>query len=208
MHGQDESVQPLPKGSAAKLVMAGVFAIVGPGLAIFAFVAAGDAVSDSAANWTRVAGVAFGALFVFLAYVLVRQVFPPKAHSLTIALSSHEVRRGGTIDARLEIAQAAQGDGEIDFGLVCTEYYDVEKTHYDPNGYDARHRHTEDAIAYQDWRTVSPSQGVHSFRFDVPADQPFSFRGDCLSFEWRVSARDPKRLRFDRATNVSVKVLP
>jgi len=45
-------------------------------------------------------------------------------------------------------------------------------------------------------------------RFAIPAEGPYSYRGDCLSFVWRVSAREPKRHRFDRATNVQILVRP
>ena len=208
MHGQDEPVQPLPKGSGAKLVAAILFAIIGPGFAIFAFVTAGDAVSDSAANWTRAFGAVWCALFLFLAYVAVRQVFPPKAPHLTITLAADEIHRGGTIDALLDIGKDGSDD-EIEFGLVCTEYYDVKRSEVDqPGDHVSQHRYTENAIAYQDWRKVSPSQTAYKARFEVPADAPFSFRGDCLSFEWRFSARHPRRMRFDRATNVPLKVLP
>jgi hypothetical protein len=42
----------------------------------------------------------------------------------------------------------------------------------------------------------------------IPADAPYSYRGDCVSYVWRASARLPKRLRFDRAENVPLLVRP
>jgi hypothetical protein len=45
-------------------------------------------------------------------------------------------------------------------------------------------------------------------RFKLPPDAPFSYRGHCLSYVWRVSAREPRRLRFDPATNVELQVRP
>jgi hypothetical protein len=189
------------------LFIAALLVIAGLGLAIYAFATADEAVDDTAATWTRGAGVFFLLFFLLFAWVLYRKVFPPKARGLKVTVAATEVRRGGTIDARLEIAHAGRSDDEIEFGLVCTEYYDIEKTSYSSNGGTTRYRDTADAIAYEDWRPVSPSQGMHNVRFEVPAEGPFSFRGSCLSFEWRVSARQPKKLRFDRSTNVDVQVL-
>ena len=40
---------------------------------IYAFATAGDAVSDNAAMWTRIAGAVLGAFFLFIAYVLYRK---------------------------------------------------------------------------------------------------------------------------------------
>jgi hypothetical protein len=196
----------LPPGGGGKLISAALLAIAGPGLAIYAFATAGDAVSDNAAMWTRIGGAALGAFFLFIAYVLYRKVVPPKARHLKVTLSATEARRGDTIDARLEVTRA--GNEEIELGLVCTEYYDVEKTSYSSNSGSTRYRDTEDAIAHEEWRPASPSQSIHSVRFQIPPEAPFSFKGSCLAFEWRVSARQPKRMRFDRSTNVPLKVLP
>ena len=196
----------LPPGGGGKLFTAALLAIAGPGLAIYAFATAGDAVSDNAAMWTRIAGAALGAFFLIIAYVLFRKVVPPKARHLKITLSADQARRGDTIDARLEVTRA--GDDEIELGLVCTEYYDVEKTSYSSNSGSTRYRDTEDAIAHEEWRPASPSQSIHNVRFQIPPDAPFSFKGSCLAFEWRISARQPKRMRFDRSTKVDLKVLP
>lgn len=201
------STRRLPPGAGGKLFTAAALVVAGVGLAIYAFATADEAVDDAAATWTKGAGVFFLGFFFLIAWVLYRKVFPPKARGLEVTLSATEVRRGGTVDARLEIAHAGRRDDEIEFGLVCTEYYDIEKTSHSSNGGTHHYRDTDDAIAYADWRPVSPSQGVHNVRFEVPADGPFSFRGSCLSFEWRVSARQPKKMRFDRAINVDVKVL-
>ena len=197
----------LPPGGAGKLFTAALLAIAGPALAIYGFATADEAVDDTAAAWTKGAAVFFLVSFLLVAWVLYRKVFPPKARHLKVTLSATEVRRGDTIDARLEIGRRGRGDEEVEFGLVCTEYYDVEKTTYNSSGGSSRYRDTEDAIAYEEWRPVAPDQGVHDIRFEVPADGPFSFHGSCLAFEWRVSARQPKRMRFDRSSNVELKVL-
>jgi hypothetical protein len=206
MSAQGQSKRRLPPGSGIRLFTAALFAIAGPGLGVYAFIAAQDAVSDSAATWTRAAGVVLGGFFLFAAYILARTVFPPKARHLKVTLSAPQARRGGPVDARLEVMRA--GDDPIELGLVCTEYYDVEKTQYNSNSGSSTYRDTDQAVAFEDWRPVTGGGSVHNVRFEIPAEAPFSFRGDCLSFEWRVSARQPKKMRFDRAVNVDLQVLP
>jgi hypothetical protein len=196
----------LPPGGGGKLFSAALLVIAAVGLAIYAFVAAGDAVSDSAATWTRAAGVVLPLVFLAIAYVLFRKVVPPKARHLKVTLSAGQARRGDSIDARLEVTRA--GDDEIEIGLVCTEYYDVEKTSYSSNSGTRHYRDTDDAIAHEEWRPASPSQSIHNVRFQIPPDAPFTFKGDCLAFEWRVSARQPKKMRFDRTSDVDLTVLP
>jgi hypothetical protein len=195
----------LPPGGGGKLFSAALLVIGGVGLAIYAFVSAGDAVSDSAARWTKVAGVVVPLVFLAIAYVLFRKVVPPKARHLKVTLSAAQARRGDTIDARVEVTRA--GDDPIEIGLVCTEYYDVQKTTHSSNG-SSQYRDTEDAIAHEEWRPASPSQSIHNERFQIPPDAPFSFKGECLAFEWRVSARQPKKMRFDRTSDVDLTVLP
>jgi hypothetical protein len=196
----------LPPGGGGKLFSAALLVIAAVGLAIYAFAAAGDAVDESAAKWTKVAGVVLPLFFLLIAYVLFRKVIPPKARHLKVTLSSNQARRGDTVDARLEVTRA--GNDEIELGLVCTEYYDVEKTSHSSSGGTSHDRDTDDAIAHEEWRPASPNQSVHNVRFQIPPDAPYSFKGSCLAFEWRVSARQPKRMRFDRSTNVDLTVLP
>lgn len=198
-------MRSLSPGGGGKLFSAALLVVGGVGLAIYAWVSAGDAVSDSAARWTKVAGVVLPLFFVLIAYVLFRKVIPPKARHLKVTLSSGQANRGDSIDARLEVLRA--GDDPIEIGLVCTEYYDVQKTSQTSNG-SSQYRDTEDAIAHEEWQPVSPNQSIHNVRFQIPADAPFSFKGDCLAFEWRVSARQPKKMRFDRTSDVDLTVLP
>ena len=200
------SLKRLPPGGGGKLFAAVLLVLGAIAIVIYAIATAGDAVSQSAEITANVFAGLFALGMLVFAYVLVRKVFPPSAKHLRVTVSADDVRRGGTIDVRLELLDAGDTDEDIQLGLVCTEYYDFEKTTYSSNG-SRRSRDTADAIAYEDWRAASHTQSVQNVRFDVPADAPYTFRGTCLSFEWRVSARDPKP-GFDRSTNVPVKVRP
>jgi hypothetical protein len=174
----------------------------GIAIAIYAIASRDDAVSDSAGTTALIVGCGIGALFLVGAYMLVRAVFPPRARHLKVAVAQPEVRRGGQVDVQLEVTKRASD--RLELGLVCTEYYDEETT----DGKGNRSRTTKQADAYKDWRPQSPGGGPQVVRFEVPADAPYSYRGDCISYVWRVSAREPKKLRFDPASNVEITVRP
>ena len=197
---KDPSKAGLPPGGGTKIFMAVLFALGGLAIGIYAFASRGDAVDDSAKTAVTIAGIALPLVFFLGAYALLRTVFPPKARGVSVTVPVTDVRRGGDVDARVELTTDKPG---LEVGLVCVEYYDVETT----DGRGNRSRNTSQAVAYEDWRP-QPSGAVQAVRFSVPVNAPYSYRGDCISYVWRVSARQPKRMRFDRAVNVPIVVRP
>jgi hypothetical protein len=194
----------LPPGAGTKLFIAALLVIGGAVLAVYSITLRDDAVSEGAGNAALGVGVGIGLLFVLGAWGLVRKVFPPKLRGLHITCAQQEVRRGGFVDVQFEVTNPSKVGEGLELGLVCTEFYDVETT--DANGNSSRNTH--DAPAHEDWRPQTPEGGTRNVRFEVPREAPYSYRGGCLSFVWRVSAREPKKLRFDRAFNVEITVLP
>jgi hypothetical protein len=192
---KDPSTPGLPPGGGTKIAVAVFFGLAGLGLGIYAFAIRGNAVNDSASTAVTIVGIVLPLLFIAGAYALLRMVFPPRARGITVTVPVTDVRRGSELEARLEIANPDTTGLEL--GLVCTEYYDIETT----DGRGNRSRSTSQAVAHEDWRPQSGGP-MQSVRFRIPEDAPFSYRGDCISYVWRVSARQPKRLRFDRAVNV------
>ncbi|MEA2440244.1 MAG: hypothetical protein QOH76_1668 [Thermoleophilaceae bacterium] len=197
---KDPGAPGLPPGGGTKIFFAVFIGLGGVGLGIYAFALRGDAVDDNARTAVTVVGIVVPLLFLAGAYALLRAVFPPKARGVTVSVAVTDVRRGSDVEARLELATEKPG---LELGLVCTEYYDVETT----DGRGNRSRTTSQAVAHEDWRPQSGGQ-LQSVRFTVPADGPFSYRGDCVSYVWRVSARQPKRMRFDRTVSVPIVVRP
>lgn len=195
---KDPSSPGLPPGGGIRLSTAVVLAFTGIGLCAYAFVKRGDAVDHTAEVAVTVVGVALLVICLASAYALYRVVFPPAAKHLRISLTSSDVRRGSEVVVRLEITQPEKVSDRLELGLVCTEYYDEEA---------GEGRATRQAVAHEEWhpRAEGPLQTVH---FPVPADAPYSYRGSCLSFVWQVSAREPRKRRFDRAVNVPVVVRP
>ena len=179
--------------------------LVGGGLAIgiYAFTQRGSAVNHGAKVAVTIVGIVLPLVFLLVAYGILRTVIPPKVRGVTLTLSNSDLRRGSNVDLRVEVANPDKMLTRLEFGLVCTEFYDVETT----DGRGNSSRSTRQVDAHTDWRpfTGGPTQ---SERFLIPADAPYSYRGDCVSYVWRASARLPKRLRFDRAENVNFLVRP
>jgi hypothetical protein len=195
---KDPTIPGPPPGSTTKLFTAVVLVLSGIGLGIFSLVIQADAVDQT----SRVIALVVAGVVVFLclgsAYALYRVVYPPSAKHLRISLTPSDVRRGSEVVVRLEIAHPDAVSDALELGLVCTEYYDEES---------GEGRATRQAVAHEEWHRPADDP-LQTMRFPVPADAPYSYRGSCLSFVWRVSAREPRRLRFDRAVNVPLVVRP
>lgn len=124
---------------------------------------------------------------------------------LEVAASDQVVHRGGEVEALLTISSSRKL-GDVEVGVVCTEYYDEEEKNY-TNGSTSTSRVTRDEIAHETWTPVETVSGVQSLRFTVPPDAPFSYSGECLSFKWEVVARGRKR-GLDAQARSEFSVLP
>jgi hypothetical protein len=199
-----DPVKPgLPPGGGLRLFTAALLAAGAIALCIYALAQRDGAVDHGAKVAVTVVGIALPLFFLLAAYGIVRTVFPPKVRGVALTLSNSEVRRGANVHLRVEVANPDKMLARLEFGLVCTEFYDVETT--DARGNSSRN--TRQVDAHTDWRPFTGS-ATQSERFLIPATAPFSYRGDCVSYVWRASARLPKRMRFDRAENVTILVRP
>jgi hypothetical protein len=200
---KDPNKPGLPPGGGIRIFMASLLVLGGIALAIYAFAQRDTAVNHGAKVAVTIVGIVLPLFFLLAAYGILRTVFPPSMRGVTVTLSSADSRRGSELDIRIEAANPDKLVGRLEFGLVCTEFYDVETT--DARGNTSRT--TRQVDAHTDWRPFmgGPAQ---TERFLIPADAPYSYRGDCLSYVWKASARLPKRVRFDRAENVPLLVRP
>jgi hypothetical protein len=199
-----DPVKPgLPPGGGLRIFMAVLLIGGGIAIAIYAFASRGDAVNHGAKVAVTIVGIVLPLFFFAIGYGILRTVFPPKVRGVTLRLSREDLRRGSEVDIRVEVSNPDKMSARLQFGLVCSEFYDVETTDARGNS----NRSTRQYDTYTDWR---PFKGgaTQSERFAIPADAPYSYRGDCVSYVWRASARLPKRLRFDRAHNVTLLVRP
>jgi hypothetical protein len=113
------------------------------------------------------------------------------------------VRRGGEVDARVTIAGSGVL-GEVEVGLVCTEFYACHVT----GGDGTRSRGTASATAHEAWLPVDATAGLHGVRLSVPAEAPFSYEGELLCFTWEVVARGSRKRRLDAQASHEISVLP
>jgi hypothetical protein len=125
---------------------------------------------------------------------------------LEVTASDQSVRRGGEVEALVTISHAGKL-GDLEVGVVCTEYYDEQETTRDTDGSTSLSRSTSDEVAHENWSQVESVSGEQSLRFTIPADVPFSYRGECLSFKWEVVARG-RRSGLDAEARSEFSVRP
>jgi hypothetical protein len=126
---------------------------------------------------------------------------------LEVATDDQPVRRGGDVEALVTISNARKL-GDLEVGVVCTEYYDEQETTRDADGSTSLSRSTSNEVAHESWSQVESVSGVQSLRFTIPADAPFSYTGDCLSFKWEVVARGHKSRGLDAQARSEFSVRP
>jgi hypothetical protein len=135
---------------------------------------------------------------------------------LEVSARDQQVRRGEEVEA-LVTTFSAQGLGEIEVGIVCTEYYAryTEGIGTGDSGSGAPSdplqsggRATTYAIAHEAWLPVESAAGKQSIRLTIPPGAPFSYEGDCISFRWELVARGRRRRRLDALAKRDISVLP
>lgn len=127
---------------------------------------------------------------------------------LQVGTSDQVVRRGDEVEALVTIS-SPEKLGDVEVGVVCTEYYDEEDTDTDMNtGNQSTSRVTSDEVAHEAWLPVETISGAQSLRFTIPPDAPFSYSGACLSFKWEVVARGRRSRGLDAQARSEFSVLP
>ena len=200
---KDPGEPRLPPGAGIRIFSASVLVAGGIGLGVYALTQRSGAVNHGAKVAVTVFAIVMPVIFFAVAYGILRTVFPPSMRGVTVTLSGTDLKRGSPVDVRVEVAKPDKLTARLQLGVVCTEFYDVETT----DGRGNRSRTTKQVDAHTDWRPFTGST-PQTERFVIPADAPYSYRGDCISYVWRASARLPKRLRFDRTENVTFLVRP
>ena len=121
------------------------------------------------------------------------------------------MRRGEEVEARVSIS-ATREIGGLKVGVRCTELYDEEVSDDTDSSSSIRmpsnRRKTSRAIAYETWVPVEAALGEQSARIPIPEEAPFSYDGDCLSFEWELVAREVRRHAVDAEATHELQVLP
>jgi hypothetical protein len=149
---------------------------------------------------------ALGALVLGLAWYAWRKVRPPKLKHVRLSVTPTELRRGGRVQATVELSGSPRAGAELELALVCTERYDVKKRVINPNGADYDQRVTRSEDVHREVASVDASRTGATF--EVPADLPFSYEGDCISAAWHVHLIERRPRARDRSLDEPVWVLP
>src|SRR4051794_19772957 len=149
----------------------------------------------------------FGLLCLAVAYMQYRKFRPARLRTrfggVALAVDRDELRPGEAVTAT--VTHGAVEDLEV--GLVCDERFDLIARAQTKAG-PVSVRETNEAAAYEDWKPVDAAVGEQVFTFEIPRDAPCSYEGDCLSYGWRVTARQVRRLRTDPRSDRPIWVRP
>jgi membrane protein implicated in regulation of membrane protease activity len=162
--------------AAPAFVAAGVVAaaiVAGFGLVL-------GALPDGPPAWPFFVGAVVVLALVWLfARTMWRGVRPRDAAGLDLRVERQRLRHGDRVVA------IASGEGELEVGLVCTQSDDVWRRIAN----DSRSRVTDRAPVWQEWTPAPPGALSRRVELALPADGPYSYEGDCVSFAWAVVVR-------------------
>src|SRR3954471_12139360 len=94
----------LPPRGGLRIFLACLLVAGGIALAIYAFAQRDTAVNHGAKVAVTIVGSALPLFFLVAAYGIVRTVFPPKVRGVSVTLSRPDLRRGGDVEIRVEVA--------------------------------------------------------------------------------------------------------
>jgi hypothetical protein len=153
----------------------------------------------------------FGGLALFallMAYVLFIVRTPNHVRYFTVTAGPGELRRAERFKAQLQINDPGRIGGELEVGLVCTQFYDTKRIARDNEGFTYKRRVVESGVVHEKWQKAPRDGRTQTFSFEIPPDAPFSYEGAVVSFAWRVSARVPRSRRRDPCSDQPIWVHP
>jgi hypothetical protein len=130
---------------------------------------------------------ALAVVFVVAMWLLARRFRSGGAVQYEVLAEPLELRRGDEVEAELIVYEPDGVAGRFEVGVVCIERYDRPAR---DGGDDPHGRELAEDVAYERWLPARRTEEEQRFRFRIPPEGPYSHEGECLSFAWRVSARD------------------
>jgi hypothetical protein len=154
---------------------------------------------------------ALAVVFVVGVWVVTRRFRRPASEAAApfeVLAEQLDVRRGEELKAELRICDPEEIRERIEVGLVCVERYDRPESRKTDDGVVVEERGIGEDVAYERWIPAWRTEELQTVRFRVPEEAPYSYEGECLSFAWRVSAREPGRSDEDGVVDDPIWVLP
>jgi hypothetical protein len=119
-----------------------------------------------------------------------------------------DLRRGEEVTVDVRIGKPKAGRPELEVGVLCQAFYDVETTTTSSGDTDHR-RNTNRVDLFEEWPPLDPSLAQQSFKVRVPEDAPFTYRGTAFGFTWSALAREKRRWYQSDAGRVArLEVMP
>ncbi len=187
------------------LLALGAVGLAGGSVALFLTASHAKSPSGARAGGAILAGAAV--LLLALFGWMLRRTHPHVARYLQLSVDPIEVRRGGTVNATLAIADTDKLGEKLELGLICTEYYDCKQEVVTENGTSTQ-RVTRHIDIVDSWSEADHGQVQQTVRFTVPNDSPFSYEGSAVSWAWHVTAVDRHSHRPDGRCDVPIWVSP
>jgi hypothetical protein len=122
----------------------------------------------------------------------VSEAWPPLPDWVDLDVTPRRLRRGAEVTVALRALELIDGH-DRELGLVCVAHHaTIGKTTdgIDPGG---RFRSDAQSRVFEDWRPLGPA----ALALTVPADAPYSYEGDLLSFYWGIWVRVVRQQKPD-----------
>lgn len=128
----------------------------------------------------------------------------PRLRGTRLVVDGETLRRGEEVEVTFT---GRASDDRLEVGVACDERYDTQVPVY-VKGVSTVIRQTADGTVHEQWQSVSAGSVEQTFTFHIPADAPYSYEGDCVSYAWRISARAVEALREDPRLDQPIWVQP
>ena len=138
-----------------------------------------------------------GLLCLYGAWVMHERGRPKRHPSLrgtSVTVDRVDLRRGEAVSVAVT-AERRDGD-RLQVGMVCLERYDTEVRVF-TGAASAVRRETAEGPVHEEWHAIPSTGPDQAFTFRIPAEAPYSYEGECVSYVWLLTVRSVKPRRKD-----------
>jgi hypothetical protein len=195
------------RSSIGRWVLVVILVVCGVGMIGLGAYAAAE-YADDVGGGLIAASLGLGVAFLAGVWFVLRGKRPRIAKHFEVSAEPLELRRGAEVVAQLAITDPGSVGERLEVGLVCSEFSDYLQETRNQYGGTTRARQTREVAVHEQWAPASRTEPAQSFRFKIPQEAAFSHEGTCLSYAWRVTAREPTGFRRDPSSHQPIWVEP